>query len=207
MMAVLLISVGVLAVIGTLDASATSILAAQRHEQGVAFGQREIERLRAYSYAELDLSSRPTQSSDGNTPGGTYPNHPRNPNFYVVGSGPGTVGQRFLVKRNYRDKNSGTPAGVSSSGELLVDDVTNGASPPVGVAPGPETFAAGSTQITVYRYLSWRNDNRCPDAVCPGEKDSKRITIAVVLGPSGPDGIRSERPIWLSSVVTPPPTP
>ena len=203
LVAMVLLTIGLLAAVRILDGSATAILAAQRHEQAVSLGQREIERLHAYSYADLDLSSLPTPGTSGTVAGESYAANPRNPNYWLSGTG---TSMRLLVKTDYNNTASTTPAGVNASGELLVDDVANTGTPPVGISPGPETVTVGTTQMTVYRYVSWRNDPRCPTTVagCSTEKDSKRITVAVVVTPSGSNALGPTRPIWFSSVVTPP---
>jgi prepilin-type N-terminal cleavage/methylation domain-containing protein len=49
------------------------------------------------------------------------------------------------------------------------------------VAPGPTAFTSGDVSGRVYRYIVWRNDEKCPDATCPGPRDYKQIVVAVRL--------------------------
>jgi prepilin-type N-terminal cleavage/methylation domain-containing protein len=78
-MAVLLI--GIVATFGVFASSKNATLVAQRHEVAVHQAQREMEKLRAYSYSELGLESMPSQSTD-----------PTNPNYRVQS------GNRFRSK-------------------------------------------------------------------------------------------------------------
>ncbi len=196
LVAMLVIALGVMAVVGSMDAASKSIVGAQREEQAIAIGQREIEKLRTLRYDQVDLTTTPTTATGtACTPADDpEPKHPADPNCYVATGPPA----RFLIKSNYRDNTSAPPAGVPTSGERLVNEIAGG-----GVVAGPESIAVGSTNVKVWRYVTYRNDNRCPDVNCPGDADSKRITVAVV-----PDatvkGLGLSKPIYVSTVVTPP---
>jgi type II secretory pathway pseudopilin PulG len=52
-----------------------------------------------------------------------------------------------------------------------------------GVAPESEFFSGdtehGGIKGTLYRYVVWRNDPTCSEAVCPGPDDYKQIVVAV----------------------------
>jgi hypothetical protein len=71
------------------------------------------------------------------------------------------------------------------------------------VDPGPESFSVGSggAMVTgkVYRFVSWR-DEKCPATICDGPQNTKRVTVAVALDPSGTQSARA--PLWISSVVS-----
>jgi len=180
LVAVLIISIGLIGVLTTFDASERSSQAAQRHEQALAVGQRELERMKSISYSTLGLSSIPAPGGDGNPAGDPRPNNPRNPNFYV------TTGSLFSIKADYADKNSTT----------LRSETLVGAG---SVIQGPESFDAGAGTGKIYRYITYRTES-CSG--CSGTTDSKRITVAVVMD----DDKRSAptRPIYLSTVVTDP---
>lgn len=61
-----------------------------------------------------------------------------------------------------------------------------------GISPQSEFFSgnpsAGGVTGTVYRYVVWRNDDRCPEADCPGTQDYKQIVVAVQPSTSGGQG-------------------
>lgn len=194
LVAAFLVLVGLMAILAALDVSARTALSAQRHEQGISYAQRELEKLKTYPYAQLALSSAPAHQADGNPANDPTPNAPRNPNFYVVD--PGT----FQIKADYQNRNS---AQVTAVPEPLVTGGT--------VDPGPTAFADGATTGTVYRFITYRKENCGAITVagvtvlnpCPGLDNSKRITVAVVLNRVGNDA-GPAKPVWVSSVVTDP---
>ena len=75
------------------------------------------------------------------------------------------------------------------------------------VDPAPLEFAVGLNGATVtgrvFRYVTWRNEN-CPVALCEGNENTKRLTVAAVLD-APPSGDR-RMPIWLSTVIADPDT-
>jgi type II secretory pathway pseudopilin PulG len=202
MVAALLVAVGVVAILGSLDAVSKTGVAAQRHQQAVAYGQREIERLRTLDYrTELGLTSFPVASGDGIVAGDPTPNVPKNPNYYVSGTG-------LKIMARYSDKTSGLQPGVSPNPEPLVGPGESGLTSPQ-VNAGPQSFSINGTSGKIYRYVTWRSEH-CPATTtsgitnpCPGTKDSKRITIAIVLDAVG-NGAGPSKPIWLSSVMSDP---
>jgi type II secretory pathway pseudopilin PulG len=52
------------------------------------------------------------------------------------------------------------------------------------VPPGPEPFSSGDVSGKIYRYVVWRNDDKCA-AACPGEQDFKQVVVAVKLDKRG----------------------
>jgi prepilin-type N-terminal cleavage/methylation domain-containing protein len=48
------------------------------------------------------------------------------------------------------------------------------------VPPGPEPFSSGDVSGKIYRYVVWRNDDKCGTG-CPGEQDFKQVVVAVKL--------------------------
>jgi prepilin-type N-terminal cleavage/methylation domain-containing protein len=75
------------------------------------------------------------------------------------------------------------------------------------VDPGPQSFSVGQGGSTVtgkiYRFVSWR-DEKCPNSLCDGVQNTKRVTVAIALDPSGTQSARA--PLWISSVITDPNT-
>src|SRR3712207_5783737 len=86
LIAMALISIGMVAVLSSLDRASDRTLGAQAQEQTISYGQREIERLRVYPYDQLGLTTAPSASGDGLQAGDGQTNNPKNPNFYVNGS-------------------------------------------------------------------------------------------------------------------------
>ncbi|MCW3065980.1 MAG: prepilin-type N-terminal cleavage/methylation protein [Solirubrobacterales bacterium] len=99
LVAILLLTVGVLTTISVLSAGQRLTLVAERQTTLAHRAQRELERLQSLSYSQLAMTAAPTRSTD-----------PANPNFYV------TAGGAFSYDRN-----------DTSQTESFAIDATNGA--------------------------------------------------------------------------------
>jgi prepilin-type N-terminal cleavage/methylation domain-containing protein len=180
LVAMVVLLIGIVATFGVFASSKNATLASQRHEVAVHEAQREMERLRAFRYTELGLTSMPSTSTD-----------PDNPNYRVQS------GNKFRSKTN--------PAPCGGSGQPpcnLDEDLVSGGL----IDPGPETFTVGETgqAVTgkVYRYITWRDEN-C--TTCTGTQNTKRVFVAVTIDAvPGRPGIGPKKPIWLSSIVIDP---
>ncbi len=212
LVAAFLVVVGLVALLAAFDATGRTALAAQRHGQAVSYAQREIERLRTLDYdTQLGVTSLPAgAASTGNAAGDPTPDNPVNPLYYVTGTS-------LKVMANYSNRNSGLQAGISPNPEPLVGPADPKLTDPR-VNPGPEPFVDGPTTGKVYRFVTYRKEscggvsilgvsvaNPCSvDALGqPDGKDSKRVTVAVVLD-SLADKAGPSKPVWMSSVVTDP---
>jgi hypothetical protein len=73
------------------------------------------------------------------------------------------------------------------------------------VNPGPVTENTAGFTASVYTFISWMNDSCVYLGIdlCPGTKDAKRLTVAVVLEGVGAD-VGAGKPFWLSTVVANP---
>jgi hypothetical protein len=80
--------------------------------------------------------------------------------------------------------------------------LTAGAGQTAMVAPGPQSFSAGTGGAVVtgkiYRFVSW-HDERCPNSLCDGFQNTKRVTVAVTLDPSPTQAARA--PLRISSLI------
>lgn len=201
-MAAALILTIVLGLLAAFDAMTRMAHAAQRHQQALAYGQREIERLRTLDYqTQLGLTALPIASADdGNDP--SFPsNNPADPNFYVSAGG-------LKIMARYSDKTSGLQAGVSPNPEPLVGPGDPKLTSPQ-VAPGPQSFNAGGLRGKIHRYVTYVAQH-CPATTvsgitdpCLGGAATKRITLALILDRPG-NGAGPEKPIWISTVVADP---
>lgn len=83
--------------------------------------------------------------------------------------------------------------------------MTPGPGQVAGVQPGPQAFSVGLSQTPIsgriYRYVTWR-DEVCPFSLCDGTQNTKRLTVAVTVDPTGGSIPRS--PVWVSTVVVDP---
>jgi prepilin-type N-terminal cleavage/methylation domain-containing protein len=81
---------------------------------------------------------------------------------------------------NYR-VSGGTFALVREPLSSYANMVVNGGAVAGGIVnPGPENFSSGDVSGKIYRYVVWRNDEKC-GAACPGEQDFKQVVVAVKL--------------------------
>jgi prepilin-type N-terminal cleavage/methylation domain-containing protein len=183
MVAMLLVATALVALAGSFDVAGKASVGAQRHEQVVAFAQRQLESIRSRPWGQIGMATLPTNQAAGNPAGDPTPQVPRNPSYYVSGSA-------LLIKTNYRNMSSGLVTGTPATGEPFV---TGG-----DVAPS-EAFSVGSTTGTVYRYVTWRRECVAATGSCDADA-SKRITVAVVLD-NPARGSGPSKPIWLSTVV------
>ena len=83
--------------------------------------------------------------------------------------------------------------------------MTPGAGQTASVLPGPQSFSIGTGQTPVtgriYNYVTWRDEN-CPYSLCNGTQNTKRVTVAVAVDPTG--GSSARGPVWVSTVVVDP---
>jgi prepilin-type N-terminal cleavage/methylation domain-containing protein len=115
---IVMIAVGLLAVIGTLDASRRLVSVSERKEAAVHQAQQEIERLQARDYDSIALNAAPPTDSD-----------PESPLSYVTSGSP----PRYRWNRN---------EGATATEELAID-AEKGVSP----APTPWTDGRLSGQL------------------------------------------------------------
>lgn len=199
LVAALLLTLGALATLSLLDTAHHQTFRAEQSQVVSDRLQAEMEALKRLEYTKVALTATPAHAAD-----------PSSPNHRVTNqSGYST----FALNKN--GTNSATLA-VNGS-----DSVTGGV-----VDPGPSQFAsgdlgagaaAGDIDGKIYRYVTWVNDPNCPDSVCPGDKDFKRVTVAIKPDETAPGGVRAYQQIQSDIVdgsiaqvpggVAPPPSP
>lgn len=148
MVAVLLLVLGLGAAVAAFPAASHQTLTGQRNEQAAALAERELEALRSRPYANVAITSAPTQSTNGLNAGEGDTNNPRNPDFYVNG----TTGL-YRIKQDYHNSASAAAVGSPAAGEAMIVSAS-------GVAH-TSTVTVGGINMTVYRYVT---DHRelCP---------------------------------------------
>jgi prepilin-type N-terminal cleavage/methylation domain-containing protein len=129
LIAVAVMSVGVAATMRVFGAAGRTTVRAQQHEVAVQQAQAEVDRLAAFSYGELALTSTPVSSSD-----------PKNPGYKVAGTD-------FAVRSDL------TEPFVLSPGAGATAKVEPG---PQTFAVGA---GGATTVGKLYRYVTWRNEN------------------------------------------------
>jgi prepilin-type N-terminal cleavage/methylation domain-containing protein len=167
-----LMSVGIAATLGVFGSAGRTTVVAQQKDVVVQQAQAAIDQISTMKYDKVGLTSTPASSSN-----------PKNPGYRVSGS-------TLLIK-----------TGVTENFVLSSDAGQSGAA----VDPTPTSFSVGSgnANITgsIYRYVTWRDEN-CQSGLCDGTQNTKRITVAVTVNPTGTNPTLS--PVWISQILPDP---
>jgi prepilin-type N-terminal cleavage/methylation domain-containing protein len=179
--ATLVLAMGVIGTVALFTSSKNSSLVAQRHEVAIAQAHKEMEALRKKTYAQLGLTSAPSTTN-------RLQSDPDKLGYYTSGSTTDT--SSFTVR-------SGSP-GVTER-LVLLDSEAAGS-----VDPNPTTFNTGAITGKVYRYVTWRPEscgtNTSGQPLCPGNRQTKRLIVAVTIDPNGRTSL--SKPVWVGTVVT-----
>jgi Tfp pilus assembly protein PilV len=163
MIAVLIGTAGIIALVGTFDISRRVTSYSEMKEAASHIAEQKVEEARALSYGELALNASPSPASS------TDPNHPA---YYLSGTS-----YRWNQKTN-------APTGHT---EPLVIDAAAGLVP-----AAAESWSDGRISGTVHRYVTCATTTGTAEACEQGPDTSafKRITVAVTvtnrLGPAKP---------------------
>jgi prepilin-type N-terminal cleavage/methylation domain-containing protein len=192
LMALVILSIGIVATVGVFGSSKRTTLVAQRHELAVHVAQREMEALRSLKYSELGLKYN---KNDANAP--HYSSNPNSPNNRLRASD-----DRFIVNP------SGDATTCCEEMVTLDQGGSNGKVDPGGTGASPgEAFTVGSGNSAVsgriYRYVSWRDEN-CAATLCDGTRNTKRLSVAVILNPVGSPPIGPKKAVWETSIASDP---
>jgi type II secretory pathway pseudopilin PulG len=162
--AALVLTMGALATFGMLSAATKNTYRAKQTQVALDMAQQELEALRGLTTEEVALTSTPPHSSNI-----------MSPNYRVNN---GTFAAKQSPLGEYRNL-------VVNGGELYggteEEDVISGGV----IEPGPTSFNSGDLTGKIYRYVVWRNDERCPEATCPGTQDYKQVIVAVKMDKPG----------------------
>jgi prepilin-type N-terminal cleavage/methylation domain-containing protein len=143
----------------TLLSSATrNAQRAKASQVALEYAEQELELLRSMEDKNLALTAAPPHSDK-----------PLNPDFRISGSA-------FALKRSPVSSYQNL---VLNGGSLYGGGEIQGGA----VSPGPTSFTNGDVSGKVYRYIVWRNDEKCLEEKCPGKQDYKQIIVAVKLDP------------------------
>lgn len=181
LIATLVLTAGIIATISVFGSSKRVTLAAERNEVAVHQAQREMEALKDYSYAQLGLTAWPQTTNR-------------------LESDPTKIG--YFNGVNTTDGSSFTVASAGPVTEHFVGPDDSGAAQ-FQVNPAPTSFTVGNITGKVYRYVTWRPEDCGTDGggtqICPGYKDTKRLTVAVQLDPNSRNAVT--KPVWIQSIA------
>jgi len=154
LIAILIVSIGAMATFSLLSTATRNAQRAKASQVALEFAEQEMELLRNMEYKKLALTSTPEFSSNELSPNNRISNS--------------TFALSRQPKGNYHEivRNEGPLYGGG--------EVTGGT-----VSPGPTPFTNGDVSGKVYRYIVWRNDEKCSEEKCPGTQDYKQIVVVV----------------------------
>lgn len=185
LVAVLILTVGLITLVGTFDPARRLGSEAEVRQVASAFGEQELQRVQSLPWAQIALKSQPASNPSRPT---TDPTHYVTASPCAQTTGPNT-------QECFRwDWNGPSPVeGVD------VDTINgDGTANPTAWKTTINT-SAGITRLTgnIYRYVTWATDLECTAAACGGTSDYKRVTVVVTA-----TGLTT--PVVLSALVSNP---
>ena len=160
LVALLILSIASMTTFTLLSSATRNAQRAKASQVALEFAEQELEFLRSMEDKNLALTKAPPHV-DG----------PLNPD-YRVNEAKGT----FALNRSpMGNEQNLVYNGGSIYGKVGVE-ITGGT-----VSPGPTPFTNGDVSGKVFRYIVWRNDEKCSEVECPGKQDYKQIVVAVKL--------------------------
>lgn len=160
LVAILILAIGSMTTFSLLSAATRNAQRAEASQVALEFAEQELEFLRSMESEELALTASPPHSTNTFSPNNRVTN--------------GTFALQRSPLGSYRDL-------VVNGGSLYGGGSVEGGT----IAPGPTSFTSGDVKGKVYRYIVWRNDEKCTEANCPGKQDYKQIVVAVKLDSLG----------------------
>lgn len=160
LVAILIVSIASMTTFTLMSAATRNAQRAEASQVALEYAEQELELLRSMEDKNLALTAAPTSSAN-----------PKSPNSRVLN---GTFALSRRPLGNYRNL-------VVNGGSLYGGGHITGGT----VNPGPTAFTSGDVSGRVYRYIVWRNDEKCSEANCPGKQDYKQIVVAVRLNTPG----------------------
>ena len=145
------------------DASTRNTFRAEQSQVVVNQLQTEMEQIKRIPFEEVALTAAPTHSTDPDRPG------------------------MARVRQPVRD--------IAETAQVCGRWSTTAArwrraerSPDGTLSPAPTPFESGDVSGTIHRYVVWVNDPKCPEALCPGAQDLKRVIVAATLDDTASGG-------------------
>jgi hypothetical protein len=162
--AALVVTMGAIATFGMLSAATKNTYRAKQTQVALDIAQQELEALRSLTSKEIALTATPAHSTNQLSPNYRVAN-----DTFAMQESPPSEYQNMVV-------NGGSIYGQNAEGETISGGVIN---------PGPTKFTSGDVSGSIYRYVVWRNDEKCSEANCPGTQDYKQVVVAVKMAKTG----------------------
>jgi Tfp pilus assembly protein PilV len=198
MMAALVLTLGILALVGAFDSARKLTLLSERRTSMAHRAQLEIERLQTYPYSQLAMITAPTHSSETN-----------NPDYYINYNSPvkcttancyawnaESTGEEEALVTLKVSKECASTAEKTECGWVAASPTGRECSKKVGACEWTDGPLSGN----VYDFVTWHSDKNC-GAKCPTEQNYKRLTVVVTVKvPSG----HESTPLRVSTLVAEP---
>lgn len=156
LVAMLIVALGAIATFGLLSSAIRNTQRVQASQIALEYAEQELELLRSMEDKHLALISSPQPSTN-----------PNSPNYRV------SLPNFDLSRQSLGNKRNLVVEGDPLYGGGHISEAE--------VSPGPSSFSSGDVSGKVYRYIVWRNDEKCSETNCPGKEDYKQIVVAVRL--------------------------
>lgn len=156
LVSILIVSIASMTTFTLMSTATRNAQRAEASQVALEYAEQELELLRSMEDKNLALTTSPSTSTNPNSPNSRVNN--------------GTFALSRQPVGNYRNL-------VVNGGSLYGGGYVTGGT----VNPGPTSFSSGDVSGRVYRYIVWRNDEKCSETSCPGKQDYKQIVVAVRL--------------------------
>jgi Tfp pilus assembly protein PilV len=175
LIAILVLTVGLLGLIGAFDSGRKLNLLSERRTSMAHRAQLEIERLQAIPYAELAMSE----------PAPTHSTEPTNPDYYV---------KEGTTKYQYGEKETETESLVYPGGKVSRTSTGKRCSNEIGACEWEDGHVRGN----VYDFVTWHQDKICETKT----ENYKRLTVAVTA--TVPGGNHQPTVVRVSTLIASP---
>jgi Tfp pilus assembly protein PilV len=175
LVAILLLTVGLLGLIGAFDSAGKLNLLSERRTSMAHRAQLEIERLQAIPYSALAMSSPPTHSTTTT-----------NPDYYV---------KEGTSKYQYGENETEVESLVTSGGAISPIPTGKKCSQEVGACEWED----GSVSGNVYDFVTWYSE---PSKLCTKEEKPCPKRITVVVTAKVPSGNYEPHAVRVSTLVS-----
>jgi Tfp pilus assembly protein PilV len=173
LVAILLLTVGVVGLLGGFNSARSLTLLSERHTAMAHRAQLEIERLQATPYSELAMVKKPKHSTSE-----------ANPDYYV-----NTAETEYQYSTGEKE-----PLVISTTaGKIATEPTNRKCSKEIGACEWEDGTLSGN----VYDFITWHTDKDC---VIKCTESYKRLTVVVTL--NVPSGSKEVIPLRVSTFLT-----
>ena len=187
MVATLVLTVGMLSLVGAFDSGRRLSTSAEEHQTAAAIAQRELQRIEALPWASIGLTADPTQPTGVKS---TDPTYYENAGPCITSGASIGPASSPCYQWDWSTSTALEPLVISASADATVNPQSWSTTVTAG---GTVTRLSGK----IYRFITWVSDSHCTLSDCGAASDYKRIVVAVT-------GTGLDKPVTLTTLVTNP---